>query len=50
MAMKLVRKNSQGDVISWLTHDEDIVVKHISNSREFTYRLKCWCVLPGQSR
>lgn len=39
MAMKLVRKkNSRGDLIRWLTHDEEMAVKNISGLRDFTDR------------
>lgn len=59
MAMELVsRKNSRGDVINWLTHDEDIALHHLSVPRDFIYgRQHCttiWlnsgCALYGQSR
>ena len=38
MAMKLVRKNIRGDLIRWLTHDEEMAVKNISGLRDFTDR------------
>ncbi|ELT7182581.1 hypothetical protein Q4W05_004603, partial [Salmonella enterica] len=39
MAMKLVRKkNSRGDLIRWLTNDEEMAVKNITGLRDFTDR------------
>lgn len=39
MAMKLVRKkNSRGDLIRWLTYDEEMAVKNITGLRDFTDR------------
>ncbi|EDE0111618.1 hypothetical protein BZR74_21295 [Salmonella enterica subsp. enterica serovar Newport] len=39
MAMKLVRKkNTRGDLIRWLTHDEEMAVKNITGLRDFTDR------------
>ncbi|EAQ0500394.1 hypothetical protein CTP45_25495 [Salmonella enterica] len=39
MVMKLVRKkNTRGDLIRWLTHEEDTAVKNISGLRDLTSR------------
>lgn len=52
MAMKLVRKkNSRGDLIRWLTNDEEMAVKNITGLRDFTDRPqhslatnRCWFI------
>ncbi|SUI39621.1 Uncharacterised protein [Salmonella enterica subsp. enterica] len=55
MTMELAsRENFRGNVISLLTHAEEMAVKHLSDTYRLqhctTIRLKSWCALYGQSR